>query len=54
LPPAEEEPSEDVLGDLVALAGVRRYPVRIKCAALAWDVLDEALAGGTATGSAPH
>lgn len=51
---AEAEPSEDELGDLVALAGVRRYPVRIKCAALAWDVLDEALAGGSATGSAPH
>lgn len=51
---AEAEPSEDELGDLVALSGVRRYPVRIKCAALAWDVLDEALAGGSATGSAPH
>lgn len=51
---AEAEPSEDELGDLVALSGVRRYPVRIKCAALAWDVLDEALADGTATGSAPH
>lgn len=51
---AEAEPSEDELGDLVALSGVVKYPVRIKCAALAWDVLDEALAGGTATGSASH
>ena len=38
------EPDEDSLGDLVALKGVVRYPVRIKCAVLAWDVLQEALA----------
>ena len=31
------------LGDLDALSGVARYPVRIRCALLAWDVLDEAL-----------
>jgi nitrogen fixation NifU-like protein len=31
------------LGDVVALAGVAKFPVRIKCAALAWDTLDEAL-----------
>ena len=30
------------LGDLAALAGVRRYPVRIKCALLAWSALEEA------------
>src|SRR2546430_12715871 len=29
------------LGDLVALKGVVKYPVRIKCAVLAWDVLQE-------------
>ena len=34
--------STDV-GDLEALAGVARFPVRIKCALLAWKVLDEAL-----------
>lgn len=33
------------LGDLEALAGVRRFPVRIKCADLAWTTLQEALAG---------
>ena len=33
------------LGDLEALAGVRRFPVRIKCADLAWTTLEEALAG---------
>jgi nitrogen fixation NifU-like protein len=31
------------LGDLEALAGVRKFPVRIKCATLAWHTLDEAL-----------
>jgi nitrogen fixation NifU-like protein len=32
-----------VLGDLEALRGVRQYPVRIKCANLAWTTLEEAL-----------
>lgn len=32
----------DSLGDLSALAGVRKFPVRIKCALLAWSALDEA------------
>lgn len=31
------------LGDLIALAGVRRYPVRIKCATLSWITLEQAL-----------
>jgi nitrogen fixation NifU-like protein len=31
------------LGDLEALSGVRQFPVRIKCATLAWHTLDEAL-----------
>ena len=34
--------SADV-GDLEALSGVARFPVRIKCALLAWKVLDEAI-----------
>jgi nitrogen fixation NifU-like protein len=38
------EPEEDEFGDLIALKGVVKYPVRIKCAVLAWDVLQEALA----------
>jgi nitrogen fixation NifU-like protein len=38
------EPNEEDLGDLIALTGVVKYPVRIKCAVLAWDVLQEALA----------
>ncbi|GIU91974.1 MAG: iron-sulfur cluster assembly scaffold protein [Acidimicrobiia bacterium] len=32
-----------VLGDLEALQGVKRYPVRIKCAALPWTTLEQAL-----------
>ena len=51
----ELDPSEDEFGDLVALKGVVKYPIRIKCAVLAWDVLQEALAGdGAAAGSSPH
>jgi nitrogen fixation NifU-like protein len=50
----EMEPDEDSFGDLVALKGVVKYPIRIKCAVLAWDVLQEALLGGSASGSQPH
>jgi len=32
------------LGDLEALQGVVKFPVRIKCAVLAWNTLTEALA----------
>jgi nitrogen fixation NifU-like protein len=32
------------LGDLEALQGVRRFPVRIKCADLPWATLEQALA----------
>jgi nitrogen fixation protein NifU and related proteins len=49
------EPDEQEFGDLVALKGVVKYPIRIKCAVLAWDVLQDALEGaGAATGSQPH
>jgi nitrogen fixation NifU-like protein len=34
---------EERLGDLAALAGVRRFPVRVKCATLGWHTLEEAL-----------
>ena len=47
------EPDEETFGDLVALKGVVQYPIRIKCAVLAWDVLQEALEGaGEASGAA--
>ncbi|MEX2422329.1 MAG: SUF system NifU family Fe-S cluster assembly protein [Actinomycetota bacterium] len=51
----EVEPDEDAFGELVALKGVVKYPIRVKCAVLAWDTLQAALAGeGEAEGSAPH
>ena len=31
------------LGDLEAMAGVRKFPVRVKCATLAWHTLSQAL-----------
>ena len=31
------------LGDLESLAGVRKFPVRVKCAALSWNVIEQAL-----------
>ncbi len=40
----DDPPSIDVpLGDLEALQGVVKFPVRIKCATLAWNTLLEAL-----------
>ncbi len=33
----------DALGDLAALQGVRKFPVRIKCATLAWVALEQGL-----------
>ncbi len=33
------------IGDLEALEGVKKFPVRIKCALLPWTTFDEALAG---------
>jgi nitrogen fixation NifU-like protein len=47
-PPSE--PVED-MGKLSALAGVREFPVRVKCASLAWHTLKAALSNerGTST-----
>lgn len=39
------EPGEE-LGKLAAFAGVREFPMRVKCATLAWHTLHAALAGG--------
>ncbi len=43
---------EDVLGDGIALAGVAKYPARVKCALLGWMALTDALtqAGAGPTG----
>jgi nitrogen fixation NifU-like protein len=41
---SDTPPSDSVpLGDLEALQGVVKFPVRIKCAVLAWNVLTQAL-----------
>lgn len=38
-----DEEEYEALGDLESLEGVKGYPVRIKCALLAWNTLLEAL-----------
>jgi nitrogen fixation NifU-like protein len=40
----EEAARDRSLGDLRALAGVSRFPVRVKCALLGWNALEAALA----------
>ncbi|MBW2280060.1 MAG: SUF system NifU family Fe-S cluster assembly protein [Deltaproteobacteria bacterium] len=37
------------LGKLASLTGVREYPMRVKCASLAWHTLNAALDGGGET-----
>lgn len=39
----EIEPDEEQFGEIAYLAGVRKFPVRVKCATLAWHTLEEAL-----------
>jgi nitrogen fixation protein NifU and related proteins len=44
----EPRPSEEAsaaMGKLAAFAGVREFPIRIKCATLPWHTLNAALAG---------
>lgn len=42
-----EVPSTEGLGKIAVFFGVREYPVRIKCATLAWHTLRAALEGKT-------
>lgn len=42
-PEADVDQYEGALGKLAALAGVRRYPMRVKCAMLPWHTLKAAL-----------
>jgi len=37
----------DELGKLAVLTGVRQFPMRVKCASLAWHTLEAALSGQT-------
>ena len=46
-----EQPGASGLGDLEALRGVVKFPVRIKCATLGWNTLDQAL---TNSGDGPY
>ena len=48
----DEAPEPEVkLGDLEALQGVVKFPVRIKCATLSWNTLQQALDETVSTGS---
>ncbi len=54
---SEGAASDRSLGDLRALQGVSKFPVRIRCALLAFDALRNALATGLEadpTGGAAH
>ncbi len=37
------EKLREKLGDLIALKGVTKFPIRVKCASLPWDTLQRAL-----------
>ena len=39
----QDEGDEEILDDAVALAGVSRYPARVKCALLGWMAFKDAL-----------
>ena len=41
--PPGQEVDRDALGKLGVLAGVREFPIRVKCASLAWHTLKAAL-----------
>ena len=44
---ASEEPQIDFveMGDMASLSGIRLFPVRVKCATLAWHALEAAIEG---------
>lgn len=45
----QHEADDEGVGKLAVLGGVREYPVRVKCATLAWHTLRSALAGAGKT-----
>lgn len=47
----EDAAGDRALGDLLALQGVAKLPVRIKCALLGWNALDEAIRAYRRSGS---
>ncbi|KRE20967.1 iron-sulfur cluster assembly scaffold protein [Agromyces sp. Soil535] len=49
----DEDVAVDETEDVAALAGMGRMPLRARCAALAWDALDEAIAPSAGSVSDP-
>ena len=43
--PLDQTVDDETVGKLAVLSGVREFPVRIKCASLAWHTLKQALQG---------
>jgi nitrogen fixation NifU-like protein len=43
-----DEPGQQALGSLRAFAGVSKFPLRVKCASLAWHAMKSALHGEAA------
>ena len=43
--PPDAQPDVDSLGKLAVFAGVREFPMRVKCASLSWHTLRAALQG---------
>ena len=39
----KDESEKDLLGKLIVFEGVKQYPIRVKCAALVWRALEDAL-----------
>jgi nitrogen fixation NifU-like protein len=48
------EAERSSMGSLAALGGVSKFPIRVKCASLAWHALKSALDGGGAEISTEH
>ena len=49
-----QDPAPELdLGDLESLVGVRKFPVRIKCAALSWNVIEQGLSEYSTQQTAP-
>ena len=48
-----DEEENEALGDAVVFQGVSRYPMRIKCALLAWEGMKDSVARALATAAEP-
>lgn len=48
-----KEPADASLGSLRALGGVSKYPIRVKCATLAWHAMKAAVEGQSAAPASP-